>query len=72
LAEIVALTRSLATRWDAVLDPADPQRDRTPLVGRRVDEETVRIHLTIAPVYLRKMHLLSGHFATVPAEIHAE
>lgn len=39
--------------------------------GRRVDEETARIHLTIAPAYLHKMHLLSGHFATMSAEADA-
>jgi hypothetical protein len=32
--------------------------------GRQVDEDTARVHLNIAPVYLRKMHLLASHFAS--------
>lgn len=35
--------------------------------GRQIDEDTARVHLTIAPVYLRKMSLLSAHFAGLPA-----
>jgi hypothetical protein len=35
--------------------------------GRQVDADTARVHLTIAPVYLRKMQLLSAHFAGMPA-----
>jgi hypothetical protein len=35
--------------------------------GRQIDEDTARVHLTIAPVYLRKMQLLSAHFADMPA-----
>jgi hypothetical protein len=35
--------------------------------GRRVDEDTARVHLTIAPMYLRKMQQLAGIFAGVPA-----
>jgi len=35
--------------------------------GRQIDEGTARVHLTIAPVYLRKMQLLSAHFADMPA-----
>ena len=35
--------------------------------GRQIDEDTARVHLTIAPVYLRKMQLLSVHFAGTPA-----
>lgn len=35
--------------------------------GRQIDEDTARVHLTIAPVYLRKMQLLSVHFAGAPA-----
>lgn len=35
--------------------------------GRQIDEDTARVHLTIAPVYLRKMQLLSVHFAGMPA-----
>jgi hypothetical protein len=31
--------------------------------GRTVDEETARVHLQIAPVYLRKIYLVSDHFA---------
>lgn len=31
--------------------------------GRQIDEDTARVHLTIAPVYLRKMSLLAAHFA---------
>lgn len=30
--------------------------------GRRIDEDTARVHLTIAPVYLRKVHQLADHF----------
>lgn len=32
--------------------------------GRQIDEDTARVHLTIAPVLLRKMDLLSEHFRT--------
>ncbi len=35
--------------------------------GRQIDEDTARVHLTIAPVYLRKMHHLAAHFAGLPA-----
>lgn len=35
--------------------------------GRQIDEDTARVHLTIAPIYLRKMQLLSAHFAGMPA-----
>ncbi len=31
--------------------------------GRQIDVDTARVHLTIAPVYLRKMSLLATHFA---------
>lgn len=31
--------------------------------GRQIDEDTARVHLTIAPMYLRKMHQLTAHFA---------
>ncbi|WP_158074111.1 hypothetical protein [Micromonospora sp. CB01531] len=31
--------------------------------GRQIDEDTARVHLTIAPVYLRKMQQLTVHFA---------
>ncbi|MFG3679928.1 hypothetical protein ACGF5H_07460 [Micromonospora chalcea] len=31
--------------------------------GRQIDEDTARVHLTIAPVYLRKMKQLTVHFA---------
>jgi len=34
--------------------------------GRQIDEDTARVHLTIAPVYLRKMQLLSAYFAGMP------
>lgn len=30
--------------------------------GRRIDEATARAHLTIAPLYLRKLHQLRAHF----------
>ena len=36
--------------------------------GRPIDKDTARVHLTIAPVYLRKMQLLSAHFAGTRAE----
>lgn len=39
--------------------------------GRQIDEDTARVHLTIAPMYLRKMSLLSGYFAARPAEAGA-
>jgi hypothetical protein len=35
--------------------------------GRQIDEDTARVHLTIAPVYLRKMQLLSAYFTGMPA-----
>ncbi len=35
--------------------------------GRQIDEDTARVHLTIAPMYLRKMQLLMAHFAQLPA-----
>ncbi|MFY1656161.1 hypothetical protein [Micromonospora sp. WMMD1274] len=31
--------------------------------GRQIDEDTARVHLTIAPMYLRKMQQLAVHFA---------
>lgn len=34
--------------------------------GRKIDEDTARVHLTIAPVYLRKMQQLATHFAGMP------
>jgi hypothetical protein len=34
--------------------------------GRKIDEDTARVHLTIAPMYLRKMQLLSAHCARMP------
>lgn len=37
--------------------------------GRQIDEDTARVHLTIAPMYLRKMHQLAAHFAQMPAEV---
>ena len=39
--------------------------------GRQIDEDTARVHLTIAPMYLRKMQLLSAHFANTRAEASA-
>lgn len=36
--------------------------------GRQIDEDTARVHLTIAPMYLRKMQQLAAHFAQMPAE----
>lgn len=30
--------------------------------GRQIDEDTARVHLTIAPAHLKKMDLLSEHF----------
>jgi hypothetical protein len=39
--------------------------------GRQIDEDTARVHLTIAPVYLRKIQLLSAYFAGMPAEASA-
>ncbi len=39
--------------------------------GRQIDEDTARVHLTIAPVYLRKMRLLAVHFAGMPAGAQA-
>jgi hypothetical protein len=37
--------------------------------GRQIDEDTARVHLTIAPMYLRKMRQLAAHFAQVPAKV---
>lgn len=39
--------------------------------GRQIDEDTARVHLTIAPMYLRKMQLLAAHFAGMPAGAEA-
>ncbi len=39
--------------------------------GRQIDEDTARVHLTIAPTYLRKMRALTAHFAEKPAEAEA-
>lgn len=39
--------------------------------GRQIDEDTARVHLTIAPIYLRKMRLLTVHFAQTPTEDEA-
>lgn len=39
--------------------------------GRQVDEDTARVHLTIAPMYLRKMQQLAVHFAGLPAGAEA-
>lgn len=36
--------------------------------GRQIDEDTARVHLTVAPMYLRKMQLLAAHFARTSAE----
>lgn len=35
--------------------------------GRKIDEDTARIHLAIAPVCLRKMQLLLAHCVGMPA-----
>ena len=34
--------------------------------GRQIDEDTARVHLTIAPIYLRTMQQLAVHFARLP------
>lgn len=39
--------------------------------GRQIDEDTARVHLTIAPMYLRKMHQLAAHFVGLPEEVDA-
>lgn len=39
--------------------------------GRRIDEDTARVHLSIAPMYLRKMRQLSTHFPSSPVEEYA-
>lgn len=39
--------------------------------GRQIDEDTARVHLTIAPMYLRKMQLLAEYFAGQPLEVDA-
>jgi hypothetical protein len=39
--------------------------------GRRIDEDTARVHLTIAPVYLRKMQQLTVHFDGLSAGAEA-
>lgn len=38
--------------------------------GRQIDEDTARVHLTIAPTYMRKMRALTVHFAQRPAEVN--
>jgi hypothetical protein len=40
--------------------------------GRRIDEDTARVHLTISPLYLRKMHQLTAYFDTLSGENDAE
>lgn len=35
--------------------------------GKHVDEDTARVQLTIAPVYLRKMQRMADYFKSVPA-----
>jgi hypothetical protein len=49
---------------DGTWEPRDREGYPT---GRQVDQDTAHVPLTIAPVYLRKMHLLSAHFAGMPA-----
>jgi hypothetical protein len=39
--------------------------------GRQIDEDTARVHLTIAPMYLRKMQQLAVYFAGLPAGAEA-
>ena len=39
--------------------------------GRQIDEDTARVHLTIAPMYLRKMDQLAAHFAGLSEEVDA-
>ncbi len=39
--------------------------------GRQIDEDTARVHLTIAPMYLRKMQQLAVHFAGLPTGAEA-
>lgn len=39
--------------------------------GRQIDEDTARVHLTIAPMYLRKMHQLTAYFADLSAGAEA-
>lgn len=39
--------------------------------GRQIDEDTARVHLTIAPMYLRKMQQLTAHFAQIPSRVEA-
>jgi hypothetical protein len=39
--------------------------------GRRIDEDTGRVHLAIAPMYLRKMRQVAARFAHVSAEAGA-
>lgn len=39
--------------------------------GRQIDEETARVHLTIAPVYMRKMQVLSEHFNAMSRGVRA-
>lgn len=34
--------------------------------GRQIDEDTARVHLTIAPMYLRKMQQLAAYIASPP------
>jgi hypothetical protein len=39
--------------------------------GRQTDEDTARVHLTIALMYMRRMQLLAAHFAAMPAGAEA-
>lgn len=39
--------------------------------GRQIDEDTARVHLTIAPMYLRKMHQLAAYFVGPSEEVDA-
>ena len=39
--------------------------------GRKIDEDTARVHLTIAPMYLRKMQSLTDFFTDSTTAVHA-
>ena len=39
--------------------------------GRKIDEDTARVHLTIAPMYLRKMQSLTHFFTVLTTAVHA-
>lgn len=61
-----------ALALDAITDPIRLTRNEAAHpTGRQIDEDTARVHQTIAPERLRKVHLLAAHFAGMPAGAEA-